>query len=59
MINFSLPTTTYFCDVYAAAYRTPPEQVRATLLETASAVTGVLLDPKTTALVMAFNKSAI
>ena len=58
--NFTRPTTTHFCNVYVeAAYRTPPEQVCATLLETAAAVAGVLPDPKTTALVSAFNESAI
>ena len=58
--NFSRPTTTHFCNVYVdAAYRTPPEQVCATLLEAAVAVPGVLQDPKATALVTAFNESAI
>lgn len=58
--NFTRPTTTHFCNVYVeAAYRTPPEQVCATLLETAAAVDGVLPDPKATALVVAFNESAI
>ena len=58
--NFTRPTTTHFCNVFVeAAYRTPPEQVCATLLETAAAVSGVLPDPKPTALVTAFNESAI
>lgn len=58
--NFTRPTTTHFCNVYVeAAYRTPPEQVCATLLETAAAVAGVLPDPKASALVAAFNESAI
>lgn len=58
--NFTRPTTTHFCNVFVeAAYRTPPEQVCATLLETAAAVAGVLPDPKATALVTAFNESAI
>ncbi len=58
--NFTRPTTTHFCNVYVeAAYRTPPERVCATLLETAAAVTGVLREPQATALVTAFNESAI
>ncbi|MGZ8422924.1 MAG: cyclic nucleotide-binding domain-containing protein [Nitrospira sp.] len=58
--NFTRPTTTHFCNVFVeVAYRTPPEQVCATLLETAAAVTGVLQEPKATALVTAFNESAI
>lgn len=58
--NYSRPTTTHFCNVYVdAAYRTPPEEVCATLLETAAAVSGVLPDPKATALVAAFNESSI
>ncbi len=58
--NFTRPTTTHFCNVFVeAAYRTPPEQVCVTLLETATAVTGVLPEPKATALVAAFNESAI
>jgi CRP-like cAMP-binding protein len=58
--NFTRPTATHFCNVYVeAAYRIPPEQVCATLLETATAVAGVLPDPKATALVSAFNESAI
>ncbi len=58
--NYSRPTTTHFCNVYVdAAYRTPPEEVCATLLETAAAVSGVLPEPKATALVAAFNESSI
>ncbi|MDR4481493.1 MAG: mechanosensitive ion channel [Nitrospira sp.] len=58
--NFARPTTTHLCNVYVeVAYRTPPEQVCATLLETAASVSGVLPDPKTTALVAAFNESGI
>lgn len=58
--NFTRPTTTHFCNVYVeAAYRTPPEQVCAALLETAAVVSGVLPEPKATALVTAFNESAI
>ena len=58
--NFTRPTTTHFCNVFVdAAYRTPPEQVCATLLETASSVSGVLPDPKPSAFVTAFNESAI
>lgn len=58
--NFTRPTPTHLCNVYVdVAYRTPPEQVCATLLETAAAVSGVLPDPKATALVVAFNESAI
>lgn len=58
--NFTRPTTTHFCNVFVdAAYRTPPEQVCATLLETAAAVSGVLPDPKPNAFVNAFNESAI
>lgn len=58
--NYSRPTTTHFCNVFVdAAYRTPPEDVCATLLETAAAVSGVLPEPKATALVTAFNESAI
>lgn len=58
--NFSRPTTTHFCNVFVeAAYRTPPEQVCATLLAAASAVSGVLPEPKPTALVTAFNESGI
>ena len=58
--NFTRPTTTHFCNVFVdAAYRTPPEQVCATLLETANSVSGVLPDPKPSAFVTAFNESAI
>ncbi|MBS0172340.1 MAG: mechanosensitive ion channel [Nitrospira sp.] len=58
--NFTRPTTTHFCNVYVdAAYRTPPEKVCAVLLETAAAVPGVLPEPKATALVTAFNESAV
>lgn len=58
--NFTRPTTTHFCNVFVeAAYRTPPEQVCATLLEIAAAVSGVLPDPRPTAFVTAFNESAI
>ena len=58
--NFTRPTTTHFCNVFVeAAYRTPPEQVCATLLETAAAVSGVLPVPKPSAFVAAFNESAI
>lgn len=58
--NYTRPTTTHFCNVFVdAAYRTPPEDVCATLLEVAAAVSGVLPDPKATALVAAFNESAI
>lgn len=58
--NYARPTTTHFCNVWVdAAYRTPPEQVCATLLETAAAVSGVLPEPKPVAFVTAFNESAI
>jgi small-conductance mechanosensitive channel len=58
--NYARPTTTHFCNVWVdAAYRTPPEQVCATLLETAAAVSGVLPEPKPAAFVTAFNESAI
>ena len=58
--NFTRPTTTHFCNVLVdAAYRTPPEQVCATLLETANSVSGVLPDPKPSAFVAAFNESVI
>lgn len=58
--NYTRPTTTHFCNVFVdAAYRTPPEDVCATLLEVAAAVSGVLPEPKATALVVAFNESAI
>jgi len=58
--NYTRPTTTHFCNVFVdAAYRTPPEDVCATLLEVAAAVSGVLPEPKATALVAAFNESAI
>ncbi|MGC3974544.1 MAG: mechanosensitive ion channel [Nitrospira sp.] len=58
--NFTRPTTTHFCNVFVdAAYRTPPEQVCATLLETVNSVAGVLPDPKPSAFVTAFNESAI
>lgn len=58
--NFTRPGTTQFWNVVVeAAYRIPPEEVCATLLETAAAVTGVLVEPKATALVTAFNESAI
>lgn len=58
--NFTRPTTTHLCNVLVdAAYRTPPEEVCATLLETTTAVAGVLPDPKPSAFVNAFNESAI
>jgi len=58
--NFTRPTTTHFCNVFVeAAYRIAPEQVCAALLEAATAVPGVLPEPKATALVVAFNESAI
>lgn len=58
--NFTRPTTTHFCNVFVdVAYRTPPEQVCATLIETATAVSGLLPDPKPSAFVTAFNESAI
>ncbi len=60
VMNFTRPTTTHLCNVFVdAAYRTPPEEVCATLFETATAVAGVLPDPKPSAFVNAFNESAI
>jgi small-conductance mechanosensitive channel/CRP-like cAMP-binding protein len=58
--NYSRPTMTHICSVYVeAAYRTPPDEVCATLVDLASAVEGVLSDPKPVAMVAAFNESGI
>lgn len=58
--NYSRPTTTHLCSIYVeAAYRTPPNDVCATMVEVASAVEGVLRDPKPVAMVTAFNESGI
>jgi CRP-like cAMP-binding protein len=48
------------CSIYVeAAYRTPPSDICATLVDSASAVEGVLSDPKPLAIVTAFNESGI
>lgn len=58
--NYSRPTTTHLCSVYVeAAYRTPPADVCMTLVDSVSAVDGVLKDPKPIAMVTAFNESGI
>jgi small-conductance mechanosensitive channel len=58
--NYSRPTTTHLCSVYVeAAYRTSPADVCTTLVDSASAVDGVLNDPKPIAMVTAFNESGI
>lgn len=58
--NYSRPTTTHVCSIYVeAAYRASPGDVCATLVDSASAVDGVLNDPKPLAIVTAFNESGI
>jgi small-conductance mechanosensitive channel/CRP-like cAMP-binding protein len=60
LINYSRPTTTHICSVTVeAAYRTPPGQVCAVLVEAALAVEGVLPEPKPVALVSSFNDSGV
>lgn len=58
--NYSRPSTTHMCSILVeAAYRTSPSQVCAILVDLASAVEGVLSEPKAVAMVTAFNESAI
>ncbi len=60
LINYSRPTTAHICSVTVeAAYRTPPSQVCAVLVEAALAVQGVLPEPKPVALVSSFNDSGV
>jgi small-conductance mechanosensitive channel/CRP-like cAMP-binding protein len=60
LINYNRPTATHACAVTVeAAYRIPPGQVCVALVDAASAVDGVLPDPKPRALVSAFNESGI
>lgn len=60
LVNFSKPTMTHVCSVFVeAAYRTPPGQVCAVLVEVAMAVEGVSAEPKPVALVSKFNESGI
>jgi hypothetical protein len=48
------------CSIYVeTAYRTPPSDICATLVDSASAVEGVLSDPKPLVIVTAFNESGI
>ncbi|HEX2056161.1 MAG TPA: mechanosensitive ion channel family protein, partial [Nitrospiraceae bacterium] len=58
--NYSRPTTTHLCSIYVeAAYRSPPGDICAILMDAAAAVDGVLSDPKPVAMVTAFNESGI
>ncbi|HXF93859.1 MAG TPA: mechanosensitive ion channel family protein [Nitrospiraceae bacterium] len=60
LINYSRPTTVHICSVTVeAAYRTPPSQVCAVLVETVLAVEGVLSEPRPVALVSSFNDSGV
>lgn len=60
LVNFSKPTTAHVSAVSVeAAYRTPPGQACAVLVEAAAAVEGVLAEPKPVAIVSAFNESGI
>jgi small-conductance mechanosensitive channel len=60
LINYNRPTATHVCGATVeAAYRIPPAQVCAALVDAASAVDGVLQDPKPRAFVSSFNESGI
>ncbi len=60
LVNFSKPTTAHICSISVeAAYRASPSQVCAVLVEAATAVEGVLAEPKPVAIVSAFNESGI